>query len=151
MLSNIKNTYYYFLLVRIKHKLQGKTLSGLNGVTEQDFKDGWDLYNHTDTSLVKSKLQVQKDLNRLHKYWHCFPDVYFRFGMFLKDFTDWYRMISFVPQVAFVRYEQGWKRSEYGILLDDKILFNDLLSSYGVPVPEVLFCFKNNRFLSRGN
>lgn len=150
MLSNIKNTYYWFLLARYRQKMRSKPLSGIGRVTEEDFKSGWSLYNHTDALSVKSKRQVIKECNRLYKYWHCFPDVYFRLGMFLKNCTDWNWMISFVPQVAFARYEQGWKHREYGILLDDKIIFNELLSSYGVPVPEVLFCFKNNRFFVKG-
>ena len=119
-------------------------------MTEDDFNLGWALYNRIDAHLVKPKRQVINELNRLYKYWHCFPDTYFRFGMFLRECTDWARMTSFLPQIAAVRYENSGACREYGILLDDKILFNELLSSYGFPVPHVYFRFMHNRFFVHG-
>lgn len=94
----------------------------------------------------KSPIQVFFDLRRLSSYWHAFPDSYFRFGMFVKDFGDMERMKSFVPQGAYARFCGDGANSKYNILIDDKILFHDIMSHYGLPVPTRFFVFRNGEF-----
>lgn len=144
-------TYWWFLLANYKRKVfkEIPTIDQRNAV--EDFERGKSLYKQTDSTLVKTRFQVFKDLNRLMKYWHCYPDVYFRMGMFLKGYTDWQQMISFLPQIAFNRYERQWAHYlEYAMLLENKIIFNDFLTYNGIPVPKVLFSYKNGRFFKKG-
>ena len=157
MLSAIKNklsfryTYWWFLLANYKRKICKDKLTPDQRNGLDDYKKGIALYNQTDSTLVKSRGQVFKDLNRLMKYWHCYPDVYFRMGMFLKEYTDWEQMTSFLPQIAFNRYERQWKPYlEYAMLLENKIIFNDYLAYNGIPVPKVLFSYRNGRFFKKG-
>jgi hypothetical protein len=144
-------TYWWFLLANYKRKIckDKLTLDQRSGV--EDYERGVALYNQTDSALVKSRFQVYKDLNRLMQYWHCYPDVYFRMGMFLKDYTDWEQMTSFLPQIASYRFEHQWEQYlEYSMLLENKIVFNDYLSFNGIPVPKVLFSYRNGRFFAKG-
>lgn len=65
----------------------------------------------------------------------------------MNDFGDMKRMMSFVPQQAYYKYiKQSAQNAKYNILIDDKILCHDILSFYGIPVPERLFVFRNNVF-----
>lgn len=149
-INTIRNSYYGFQLKRFLNRISGKSLSSNQLMTEEDYRAGWELYESTDSGIKKPKRQVIRELNKLCKYWRCFPDTYFRFGMFLMEFTDWNRMISFMPQIAAVRYENQGAYLGYGILLDSKILFNELLSSLGFPVSRTIFRYINKRFFVDG-
>lgn len=149
-INTIRNSYYGFQLKRFLNRIRGKSLSSNQLMTEEDYRAGWELYERTDSSIKKPKRQVVKELNKLCKYWHCFPDTYFRLGMFLKEYTDWNRMVSFLPQIAAVRYESQSEYRGYNILLDSKILFNELLSSLGFPVSKTVFRYANKRFFVNG-
>lgn len=108
---------------------------------------GFALYRKTkkeQTSKVKGYFTVLKDLNYLSSKFKCFPDTYFRFGMFMKDYTDRGKMSSFIPQIAYSRKVSGNNR--YSILIDDKIIFHDLMSYYGLPVPERYFVYRDGEF-----
>ena len=95
----------------------------------------------------KPLFTVLYELERLSIYWRCFPDIYFQVSMFLRSWTDFEKMKSFVPQDAYFKIEKLYD-SNYCVLLDDKMIFHDLLYYYKIPVPSVFFIFKNNRFLS---
>lgn len=96
----------------------------------------------------KNIVQVYKECKYLYKYWNnSWPDTYFRFAMFMNNFSDMDQMKSFVPQQAYYKYIlQTAQNKKYNILIDDKILCHDILSFYGIPVPERLFVFRNNTF-----
>lgn len=146
-----KYTFWWFILANYKRRICKDKLTVDQKSAVEDYERGMALYNRTDSALVKNKWQVFLDLNRLMKYWHCYPDVYFRMGMFLKGFTDWQQMTSFLPYLAFIRYERQWKQyPEYAILLENKSIFNDLLSYYGMPVPQMVFSYRNRRFFTKG-
>ena len=156
MLKTIKNklrfryTFWWFLLANYKRKICKDKLTPDQKNALEDFEQGVALYNRTDPASVKPKWEVFKDLNRLMEYWHCYPDVYFRMGMFIKGYTDWEQMTSFLPQIAFSRFERQWKPYlEYASILENKLIFNDLFTCYGIPVPRVLFSFRNARFFSK--
>ena len=63
----------------------------------------------------------------------------------MKDYTDMDRMKSFVPQCAYYRFAAD-KDSRYHVLIDDKIVFHDLMTQYGLPVPTRYFTFRNGEF-----
>lgn len=67
--------------------------------------------------------------------------------MFLKDYTDHGKMYSFVPQGAYYVYAKD-NDLRYHVLIDDKILFHDMMTHYGFPVPQRFFVFRNNEFRS---
>jgi len=52
-------------------------------------------------------------------------------------------MKSFVPQGFYSKYVGT---STYDILINDKILFHDLMNAYGLPCPKLFFVFRNNIF-----
>lgn len=112
-----------------------------------DFYRGYHLYN-TVKDGKKSYPTVLKEVRRLFYLWGgVFPDSYFRFGMFMNEYSDWNKICSFVPQNAYSRYAID-KDSRYHVLIDDKILFHDLMTHYGFPVPQRFFIFRNNEFRS---
>lgn len=63
----------------------------------------------------------------------------------MKDYTDIDKMKSFIPQKVYNFYSAD-KDSRYHLLIDDKILFHDFLSYYGLPVPTRFFIFRNGQF-----
>ena len=95
--------------------------------------------------MKKNIFRVLLELNKLSIHWHAFPDTYFRFGMFLKDYTDSKKMRSFVPQGAYNKLNRGGDH-RYNVLIDDKIIFHDLLSYYHIAVPYRFFTFRNDEF-----
>lgn len=95
----------------------------------------------------KGFLQVFKEVNHLCKYWHCFPDTYFVFTHYLKEYKDIKMLETFVPQPAYWRFCKGGAEStSYSILINDKIIFHDLMTQYGIPIPKMLFVLKNNHY-----
>lgn len=99
----------------------------------------------------KSLWKIFREVNYLCKYWHCFPDMYFRFGHFLKKYDDLDVLKSFVPQVAYGKFcSGGLDNSAYAVLINDKVIFHDLMNFYGLPVPEMLFVFENECFVRKG-
>jgi len=99
----------------------------------------------------KSLWRILSEVNYLCKYWHCFPDMYFRFGHFLKQYDDMEVIKSFVPQVAYGKFcSKGLDNGPYAVLINDKIIFHDLMSFYQLPVSEMLFVFENDHFRSKG-
>lgn len=85
------------------------------------------------------------EVDKLCIYWKAFPDTYFRFGMFLKEYTDFERMKSFVPQDGYYRFSKD-ETPKYHVLIDDKIIFHDLMTHYGLPVPTRYFTFRGGEF-----
>ena len=97
----------------------------------------------------KSLITTYLESNKLAKLYHCFPDTYFRFGMFMKDFGDFKLMKSFIPQQAYYRITTD-REARYHILVDDKILFHNIMKMYGLPVPERYFVFQDKSFRKDG-
>ena len=107
-------------------------------------------YNDKDSSK-KSLLRVLKEVNHLCKFWHHFPDTYFLLCHYQKEYNDMDQMKSFLPQGSYEFFiKQGLDYSPYKVIVNDKILFHELMQSYGIPVPKILFSYKNNLFFSEG-
>lgn len=138
--------FYFFMLCKLKLR---------NGNWEKsDLYKGLRMYRHYKKLAssseyykgCKSQITVYRECNKLANYWHCFPDTYFRFGMFMKDFGDMDLMKSFLPQADYTKRYARNKDSSYNILIDDKNLCRDILQMYGLPVPERYFAFQDNTF-----
>ena len=114
-------------------------------LSQTDLGKGIKLYRESKDLKRKSVFKVILELSKLSSYWKAFPDTYFRFGMFLKEYNDYERMKSFVPQGAYNRIASD-KNPRYHLLLDDKILFHDIMTHYGLPVPHRYFSFRNGVF-----
>ena len=110
-----------------------------------DLIRGIHLYLNTSSDKKKSVFKVFKEIVMLFKYWTAFPDTYFRFGMFLKDYTDEEIMKSFIPQDAYYRFSID-NQPMYHVLIDDKIIFHDLMSHYNLSVPYRYFIFREDVF-----
>lgn len=128
----------FFLVKEFGHILVNKNHKSalLKGIT---------LYKKTPIDKKKTFLKCINEISFLYNYWNTFPDTYFRFGMFLKEYTDKDKMKSFIPQGAYNRYALS-SNKRYNILIDDKILYHDLMTFYGLPVPHRYFIFRNNEF-----
>ncbi len=150
---------YYLLKVFIGCIVRGSSFK------TTDVYKGFKLYNTTTNyiefpqnsteSLMgggkKHIFSVLRDLNYLSRINKCFPDSYFRFGMFMKNFGSREKMCSFLPQVTYANLciQNSLPRSSrYNILIDDKILFHDIMSFYGIPVPHRYFIYRNGEFRS---
>ena len=62
------------------------------------------LYKITPSYLKKSQVGCFLEVVHLFRYWSAFPDTYFRFEMFMKDYTDIDKMKSFIPQEVYNFY-----------------------------------------------
>lgn len=112
------------------------------------FKGGT-MYTDYKGDDKKSKFRVFCELNALSKYWKCYPDSYFRYAMFKKEFSTMERMKSFIPQGAYGKLARN-DEPKYQILIDDKILFHDIMTKYGLPVTERFFSFRYGNFNLNG-
>lgn len=110
-----------------------------------DLIRGVSLYKITPPNIKKSLIKCLREVIMLYNYWNAFPDTYFRMGMFAKSYKDYDRMKSFVPQGAYAKLSMD-KHSEYHLLIDDKILFHDIMTQYGLPVPTRFFTFRGGEF-----
>lgn len=124
---------YGRILLKKGHKEHSHLLRGIR------------LYKTVPSDQKKSPIKVLKEINGLFRYWNAFPDTYFRFGMFLNDYLDEDKMKSFIPQGAYYRYSID-SDTRYHLLIDDKIIFHELMSYYGIPVPQRYFTFRNDEF-----
>lgn len=115
-----------------------------------DLIRGFHLYKITSHDIKKKPITCLKEVITLFNYWKAFPDTYFRFGMFLKEYVDKNKMKSFVPQGAYYRYSKD-KDARYHILIDDKIIFHDIMTQYKLPVPTRFFTFRANEFRHGAN
>lgn len=111
---------------------------------------GGTMYKSYKGADKKNKFQVYKELNKLCKYWRGYPDTYFRFSMFLKDYGDFHKMTSFIPQCAYGRYTRN-SATAYQILINDKILFHDMMRAYHLPTTERYFAFCHGHFVRLGS
>ena len=137
---------YYALRIlasATKHKNLKKT----------DLYRGWKMYLDTDIHKIggakKHIFKILYDLDKLSRHFKCFPDTYFRFGMFMKTWNDMNAMMSFLPQTAYGRTTIN--TTKHTILIDDKIIFHDIMSYYGFPVPERFFIYRDGEFRKGNN
>lgn len=108
-------------------------------------------YRNDKESDKKSLYRVLKEVNHLCKYWHHFPDTYFYFCHYQKQYNDMKQMKSFLPQGSYDSFcKGGLERSPYSIVVSDKILFHELMQQYDIPVSPILFLYKNNLFFVDG-
>ena len=116
--------------------------------TEQE--DPWlsfKYYRKSKANNKKSLWRVLRDTDRLIRYWHRFPDTYFIFCHWLKEYNDWDKLYSFLPQRIYeLALKGGVEITPYKILINDKILCHELLTHYGIPVPKMLLVYRNNTF-----
>lgn len=97
----------------------------------------------------KPLIKIYLESNRLSKFYKCFPETYFQYGMFLRGFGDYELMKSYLPKQAYSRYAKD-ADPRYHILIDDKILFHDIMRMYSIPVPERYFVFRDKSFRKDG-
>lgn len=108
-----------------------------------DLYKGFNLYKNTNKKERKNIFKVLFEMEKLSWYWRSFPESYFMFCMHLNSFNDYELMKSYVTQGFYDRYAGS---TEYDILINDKILFHDIMESYNLPVPKLFFVFRNNKF-----
>ena len=113
------------------------------------FHDGKMMYKNYKGDDKKGIFQVLRELDVLCRYWKCFPDSYFRFAHFKKEYDDIELIKTYVPQGAYARYCVN-RDPKYQILIDDKILYHDVMTRYGLPVPERFFSFSYGMFKANG-
>lgn len=113
--------------------------------SEKNAYQGFQLYKRYPTRDKKNIIRVLIDLEKLSWYWKCFPETYFQYGMFLKTYTDFNLMKTFLPDLAYYRIVQP-KSKVYNILFDDKIIFHNLMKCYGLPTTERFFVWQYNKF-----
>ena len=111
--------------------------------------DGKMMYKNYKGDDKKNVCQVLRELNTLSRYWRCFPDSYFRFAQFKKEYDDMEIMKTFVPQGGYARYCIN-SAPRYQVLIDDKILYHDIMTRYGLPVPERFFSYSYGLFKADG-
>lgn len=63
----------------------------------------------------------------------------------MKTYNDFERMKSFIPQGAYYKLSAD-AQPKYHVLIDDKIIFHDIMTQYGLPVPMRYFTFRGGEF-----
>lgn len=134
---------YYFLRTWLAYLLRHKSFRSTA------FYDSWVMYKNYHGDDKKSSCQVLREVNTLAKHWKCFPETYFMFAHFKKEYTDMEVLKTYVPQKAYARHCVN-KNPTYQILIDDKILFHDIMRCYGLPVPERYFSYSYGMFKANG-
>lgn len=147
----LKNIHGYLLRHSYKYYsycVEHKHIHGDGFVKEyaRDYNLGWQYYESVPVEMKKTKKQVEKELSMLHSYWHCFPDSYFVYNMFLRDKTDFEWMKSFQPQAVFDKFSKIGDAQQYNIILDDKTIFRTLMNYYGIPIAPCLFVYRDGSF-----
>ncbi len=123
------------------------------------FKRGWennkigkDKERFFNCTSKKGSRQIRKEMRELSKYWGCYPFQYFRYNMYRQDCTqDLEDMKKYVPIFFSHHLLLPSIYQEYGVLCDDKLLFYQLLKSYGLRQAEFLFSFDQNGFYGNDN
>lgn len=112
-----------------------------------DYKESYLAYKNCKSRNKKGLWKVLSEVNHLCHYWRTFPDTYFIFCHFLTDYQGNEFLESFIPQGAYGRISRGAiESSDYKILINDKVLFHEIMTQYGLPVPEMLITYKNNHW-----
>ena len=122
--------------------------------TEQE--DPWLCFKYYKECTAKNKKSLWRvlcDIERLLQYWHRFPDTYFIFCHWLKEYDNFKQIKSFLPQR---NYDLACQRGEiisskYNIIINDKIVFHELMSYYGIPVSKMILIYKNQHFIIGNN
>ena len=138
--------FYYIITSVISIKYRGRHFHNT------DIYNGWKMYQkcrRANKIECKSFWVTYNEANRLAKYWKCFPDLYFNYGMFRKEYDDFEQIKSFIPQQAYAHYAKDLD-SRYHILIDDKILFHTIMRMYDIPVPQRYFVFQDKEFRRNG-
>ncbi len=117
-------------------------------ISSTSINRGLHMYFHANNR--KNLIKVFIELSWLCNKWRAFPDTYFRFRMFEKTYTNKKQILSFIPQGAYSCLNPS-KDPRYNLLIDDKILFHDIMTLYGFKVPKRYFIFRNNTFRLAGS
>lgn len=129
----------------------GKLILARCNKCNSDLYRSWRMYYGTPQKDRKNFLKVLVECNKLASYWRCFPDTYFRNGMFLKTYGSYENMFSHIPQKAYSKIvSRTPHNAKYNILIDDKILFHDIMRAYGFPTTERFFVYANGSFYKDG-
>ena len=120
-----------------------KGLLSKKSIKDTHVYKGFKFYTMTKKHERKNILLVIYELEKLTWYWRCYPETYFIFSMHLKVFKDFNVMKSFIVLSYYNKYVG---KTPYDILINDKLLFNDVMNYYGIPVPELFFTYKNGQF-----
>jgi len=65
--------------------------------------------------------------------------------MFMKTYNDFERMKSFILQGSYYKLSAD-VQPKCHVLIDDKIIFHDIMTQYGLPVPMRYFTFRGGEF-----
>lgn len=129
--------FYYILRIFLG------TLKSKKTFKDSDYYKGIVFYFNTPSKDRKNILKVLIEMEKLSWYWRTYPTSYFLFEMHLKEFNNYSNMKSFVPQDFYSKFAGSTK---YDVLIDDKILFHDIMMMYNLPVSKHYFTFRNNQF-----
>ncbi len=129
---------FYVITTWIRFFFSRKSFS--NSTLVQCFEE----YRKVPKTQKKNFGKVFREVNGLCKYWHCFPDTYFILCHFLKEYNGEDFLRSFLPQNSYGRIcAGGVENTDYKVIINDKVLFNDYLKLYALPVPDILVVYKN--------
>jgi len=95
----------------------------------------------------KPQSQMKREMNALRKYWGCYPFQYFRYGMYRNDCRlNLKEMKDYIPNyfAYYLFFPKHFK--DYGVVSEDKELTYQLLKSYELPQPVLVWQYKNGAF-----
>lgn len=95
----------------------------------------------------KKKSVIVREMRTLKQYWGCYPFQYIRYGMYRRECTQSIEeMKNYIPNffAYYLFFPKFFK--DYGVLSEDKELTFQLLKSYNLPQPKLLWQYKNGYF-----
>ncbi len=100
----------------------------------------------------KPAARIRREMSLCRKFWGCQPLHYYRYDLFRadRDLSD-AELLNYVPEFYFYRlYLPYYDTRQYAMLLDDKIVTEQLFRGVGIRQPRTVCTVVHNRICDRG-
>ncbi len=133
-----------YMILRLKEKIL------LRRNQELSYHMGLAKKRYSDYANKKSKNQIKNEMKLCKNYWKCNPFHYFFYDLYKEEKNLSNRqLLNYIPSFfwydLFHRYYIPTKES---ILIDNKLITEQVFRSLGISQPETLFKLINGRFFS---
>ena len=108
-------------------------------------QEAMDRFNRCECK--KPKNQIRKEIDLCKKFWGCYPLHYFREDLYRRDRQlPEKELLNYIPEFFFYDlFLPFYDSDKYKILLEDKIITEQLFRSLGIPQPHTICKLINNR------
>ena len=137
ILMEIKETYLVLRLKEIKHRLTYERNNNRMAQAMERFKK---------CDNKKPESQLKKEMNLCKQYWRCYPLHYYRYDLYKKNKELSEReLLNYIPEFFFYGlFLPFYDSREYAVLLENKIITEQIFRSVGIPQTHTICKLINN-------